>query len=194
MKDFDKKEFFRPVIVLSCICFVATLALALTNFVSSPVIAANTEKAAVATRKALLADADDFTSVTDTMDLTSETGKATVTDVYTANNGAGAVFTVETGSFGGTLTMMVGIDKDGEITGVEVTDHEDTPGVGTKNFVADYLGQYTGLTALNTQNVKKENVQTQSGAPFAFISGASVTGTALHAGVYEALAKYAMLH
>ena len=189
----EGNSFFRPVIVLSGICFFVTLALALTNFVSAPVIAANTERAAIENRKALLAEADSFTDVTDSLDLTSVTGKATVTEVYTADNGAGTVFTVETTSFGGAMTMMIGVDADGAITGVKVTDHADTPGVGTRNFTDEYLAQYNGMDALTTDNVKKETGIAGTGEPFAFLTGASVTGTAIHAGVYEALEKLALL-
>ncbi len=193
IKELWKSEFFRPVKVLVGICFFVTLALALTNFISAPIIKANAEKNAIATRKALLAEADAFSDVTDTLDLTSVTGKAHVTEAYKADNGSGAVFTVETSSFGGALTMMVGVNKDGEITGVQITDHEDTPGVGTKNFADEHLAQYAGMTSLTSQDAKKEKGTTGAGTPFAFISGASVTGTAIHSGVYEALDKFAAL-
>ncbi|MBO5564655.1 MAG: FMN-binding protein [Lachnospiraceae bacterium] len=190
-----ENSFFKPVIVLSGICFFVTLALALTNFVSAPVIAANTEKAAIENRIALLPDADNFTDATDSIDLASETGKATVTEVYTADNGAGAVFTVDTSSFGGNMTMMIGVDADGAITGVKVTDHADTPGVGTRNFTDEYLALYEGVSELTTSNVKKDTAITSTGAPFSgsFLTGASVTGTAMHTAVYEALAKFAQL-
>ena len=190
-----ENSFFKPVIVLSGICFFVTLALALTNFVSAPVIAANTEKAAIENRIALLPDADNFTDATDSIDLASETGKATVTEVYTADNGAGAVFTVDTSSFGGNMTMMIGVDADGAITGVKVTDHADTPGVGTRNFTDAYLALYEGVSELTTSNVKKDTAITSTGAPFSgsFLTGASVTGTAMHTAVYEALAKFAQL-
>lgn len=52
------------------------------------------------------------------------------------------VVTVSTKSFGGALTEMIGIDADGKITGVEVTSHADTPGLGTKAHDAGYLAQY----------------------------------------------------
>lgn len=190
-----ENSFFKPVIVLSGICFFVTLALALTNFVSAPVIAANTEKAAIENRIALLPDADNFTDATGSIDLASETGKATVTEVYTADNGAGAVFTVDTSSFGGNMTMMIGVDADGAITGVKVTDHADTPGVGTRNFTDEYLALYEGVGELTTSNVKKDTAITSTGAPFSgsFLTGASVTGTAIHTAVYEALAKFAQL-
>lgn len=180
------KQYTAPVIVLVAICFFVSLALAFVYKVANPVIEANAEASAIASRQELLPEADDFTDVSTDDMATSSDGKAQVTEAYQANNGAGYVFTVETTSFGGTLTMMVGMDSEGAITGVKVTDHSDTAGVGTKNFTDDYLGQYVGLTSLNSEDVKKDGT-------IQYISGASVTGTALQKGVAAALAEYAEL-
>ena len=183
-------EYVYPVIILTVIAFVATLLLALTNMVSAPVIAKNSAARADATRKEVLADGDSFAPVqglTDSDLARSSDGKASIEstdDVQAAANGAGYVMTVHTTSFGGDLTMMVGIDKKGAVTGVKVTDHSDTPGVGTKDQADDYLAQYVGKTELTSPlNVKKEK-------DFQYISGASVSGTAIHRGVGVALDEY----
>ena len=158
---------------------------------------ANQNAVAVAARKEILPEADDFTqdeTVTPETGAVSSDGKAQVQEVYAANNGAGYVMTVNTTSFGGALTMMVGIDGEGVITGVKVTEHADTPGVGTKNMEPDYLAQYSGLSALTSgSDVKKESAELASGGSFAFISGASVTGQAVHAGVEAALSQFAAM-
>lgn len=185
-KNENFKEYGMPVVVLVAICFVTTLLLALTNAVSEPIIIRNAEITATANRKELLSEADDFTRLELDSYATSSDGKAAVTEVYKANNDAGYVMTCVTKSFGGDLTMMVGIDATGAVTGVKVTDHADTPGVGTKDMQPEYLAQYTSKTALSSEDVKKE-------ADFNFITGASVTGTAIHKGVYAALAQYAQI-
>lgn len=189
-KNTNFKEYIYPVIILTAIAFVVTALLAITNHISAPIIVANAEKTANETRKEVLPDGDSFTEATLSKEITSDDGKATVTAVYTADNGAGLVTTVVTTSFGGDLTMMVGIDKDGAITGVKVTDHSDTPGVGTKDQDPDYLAQYVGLTALTSTDVKKETSTTQSGSQFQYISGASVSGGAIHEGVYVSLEAF----
>ncbi|MCR5487216.1 MAG: FMN-binding protein [Lachnospiraceae bacterium] len=175
------KEYIYPVIILTVICTVTTALLALTNHVSAPVTARNQANAARQTRMELLSGADDFTDETGEGLASNE--KARVVEAYKANNGAGYVYTVKCTSFGGELTMMVGISGDGEVTGVSVTDHSDTPGVGTKNFDPDYLAQYQGRAGLDSENVKKET-------GFEFITGASVTGGAIHEGVYAALEQF----
>ncbi len=183
------REYVYPVVILVVISVVTTALLAITNFVSSPIIAANQAASADATRKELLAEADSFSLVEGDY-LTSSDQSAKVTEVYEADNGVGMVLTVVTKSFGGDLTMMVGMDADGAVTGVKVTDSSDTPGVGSKDTQPDYLAQYDGLTTLTSENVKKETSVTSDGTAFEYITGASVSGTAIHKGVYLALDQF----
>jgi electron transport complex protein RnfG len=181
-------------VVLSAICLVVSLALAFTYKVANPIIIRNNEAVAVAARQQILPAADAFTMVEGIEPASSTDGKAAVKEVYAADNGTGYVMTVETTSFGGALTMMVGVDAEGALTGVKVTEHADTPGVGTKNMDNAYLGQYNGLTALTSpDNIKKETADLASGGTFAFISGASVSGQAIHSGVEAALSQYAAM-
>ena len=190
----SKESFAAPVVVLSAICLVVSLALALTYKVANPIIIRNNEAVAVAARQQILPAADAFTMVEDIEPASSTDGKAAVKEVYAADNGTGYVMTVETTSFGGALTMMVGVDENGALTGVKVTEHADTPGVGTKNMDNAYLGQYRGLTALTSpDNIKKETAELASGGTFAFISGASVSGQAIHSGVEAALSQFAAM-
>jgi electron transport complex protein RnfG len=182
MKSNTYKEYIAPVVVLVCICLVITAALAVTYGVTNPIIIKNSKAAADKTRTELLKDADSFTQYNGKL-VVEEAKAIYVQDVYTANNGAGMVATVVTKSFGGALTMMVGIDNKGEITGVKVTNHADTPGLGTKNMTTAYLGQYKGLTKMNSTNVKEDG-------QIKYISGASVTGSAIHYGVYAALDQF----
>ena len=55
------KEYINPILVLVLICFVVTFLLAFTHSVTAPIIAANTEKAAIEDRQEILPDGDNFT-------------------------------------------------------------------------------------------------------------------------------------
>ena len=176
------KEFISPILVLVVICFVTTFLLAFTYGVTAPIIAENTARAASEARMELLPDADSF-SESDAEPYVLEEGKVYVIDTYTADNGAGMVVTVKTNSYGGLLTAMVGIDKDGAITGVKVTDHADTPGVGTKAQAESHLAQYRGLTELLSDQIKMD-------ASVNEVTGASVSSGAIHKAVYCALEQY----
>lgn len=176
------KEFISPILVLVIICFAVTFLLAFTYGITKPIIDENTAKAASEARMELLKDADGFTEA-DAEPFVLEEGKVYVVDTYTADNGAGMVVTVKTNSYGGLLTAMVGIDKTGAVTGVKVTDHADTPGVGTKAQDPSHLDQYRGLTELLSDQVKMD-------ASVNEVTGASVSSGAIHKAVYCALEQY----
>ena len=176
------KDFVIPVVVLVAICFAVTFLLAFTYGVTKPIIDENTAAAASEARKQVLSEADNFKE-TDAELYVLEEGKVYASEVYTADNGAGMVVTVKSNSYGGTLTSMVGIGKDGKITGVVVTEHADTPGVGTKAHDAGHLKQYEGLSALTSEDVKAD---TEVDA----VTGASVSSGAVHKAVYCALEQY----
>ena len=177
------KEYISPILVLVVICFVVTFLLAFTYGITKPIIDENTAKAASAARMELLADADNFTdSGADLVEY--EPGKVFAVDAYTADNGTGMVVTVKSNSYGGLLTAMVGIDKDGAITGVKVTEHADTPGVGTKAQDEDHLKQYVGLTELGSDTIKAHADSVVE------VTGASVSSGAIHKAVYCALEQF----
>ena len=93
----SKNKFAAPVIVLSSICLVVSLALAFTYKIANPIILENQNAVAVAARKEVLPDADDFTqdeSVTADTGAKSADGKAVVQEVFAANNGTGYVMTI----------------------------------------------------------------------------------------------------
>jgi electron transport complex protein RnfG len=185
MKNNMFKENIAPVLVLVCICLVVTAALAGLNSVTAPIIEANAIAEANAARTELLPEADDFTIFNGELAVLEE-GKVFVTDCYTANNGTGMVVTVKTKSFGGLLTEMIGLDANGAITGVKVTAHGDTPGLGTKAHDAGYLAQYAGLTEYTNFSAKAD-------AGVTHVTGATVSSDAVHYGVCAALEQYKLV-
>ncbi len=183
MKNNDTfKKYVAPIIVLVAICLVISGALALTYGVTKPIIDQRAKADADAARQLLLPDADAFTPYEGEM-IKTDDGKVKVVEVYTADNGSGMVVTVETKSFGGALTEMIGIDSEGNLTGIVVTKHADTPGVGTKAQTKEHLAQYNGLGEL-TATTAKQDTTIQA------VSGATVSSNAVHYGVYEALEQY----
>ena len=107
-----------------------------------------------------------------------------VTEYYTEDSGLGVVVTAQNKSFGGTITVMVGIDAKGAITGVKVTDHADTPGLGTKAMDSGYLAQYQTLTQLDdVDNIKKDSQVDE-------VTGATVSSNGIYGCVKYALAAY----
>ncbi len=176
------KEYVAPIVVLVAICLVITAALAATYGVAEPIIEENTIKTANEARAELLPAADTFTPYDGEL-VVCDPDKVYATECYVADNGSGMVVTVSTKSFGGALTEMIGIDADGKITGVKVTSHSDTPGLGTKAHAEGHLAQYIGLSELASTSAKDDpNVD--------HVTGASISSNGVHYGVYCALEQY----
>lgn len=105
-----------------------------------------------------------------------------ITAVYAS--GAGYALQVEPTGFGGTITMMVGVDKDDRVLGVSVISHTETAGLGAVAGAETAKGlafrdQYTGMTG--TLAVTKD------GGAVDAISGATITSRAVTQGVNAAL-------
>ena len=82
------------------------------------------------------------------------------------------------------MTAMVGVDQDGKVTGVTVTEHADTPGLGTKAMEETYLKeQYTGLEKGGESNIKNDANVDQ-------IVGATISSNAIYQCVSEALQQF----
>lgn len=187
-KDGAYLNFVKPVLVLVVICFVVTFALAFVYGITKPIIEENTAAAANAARTELLPEAKGEFEVyadadTNSDELFALETKVYATDCYVATNGSGMVVTVKSNSYGGLLTAMIGIDKDGAVTSVKITEHADTPGVGTKAQTPEHLGQYEGYNEIG-------NVDIKSDPKIAHVSGASISSGAVHKAVCCALKQF----
>jgi len=67
-----------------------------------------------------------------------------VKEAYKAVNGSGYVFVAGAKGFGGVVTFYVGMDADGNYVGINMFDHDETPGLGTKVGADSYLEKYYG--------------------------------------------------
>lgn len=174
------KENFAPTVVLVVICLVATLLLAGTYQVTKPIIEKITKENADAARAEVLTAADGF----EPMDIELIEG---VTEVYKSTNDTGVVITTSFKGFGGAVVVMTGIDENGEITGVKVTEAaNETPGLGTKATTPEHLGKFVGQSAIT-------NVDGGEGTRVDGITGATFTSNAVYNGVHTALEQYAEL-
>lgn len=182
MKSNTFKEYIQPTVILVAICLVITFALAYVNSITEPIIAANSAKAADAARAELLPAATSFEQYDGKLVITVP-DKVFVEDCYVAE-GVGMVVTVKTSSFGGLLTEMVGIDNTGAITGVKVTAHSDTKGLGTKAHEGKFVTQYEGLSTLAfADNVKGDSA-------IEYVSGATISTNGVYQGVCAALKQF----
>lgn len=91
------------------------------------------------------------------------------------------------GGYAGEIRMIIGVNTDGEILGVRVIAHSETPGLGDKieekksNWIFDFNGLSLDNTALNQWKVKKD------GGRFDAFSGATITPRAVVRGITSGL-------
>ncbi|MFH1437334.1 MAG: RnfABCDGE type electron transport complex subunit G [Pseudomonadota bacterium] len=62
--------------------------------------------------------------------------------------------------YSGLITIMVGIDPEGSILGVQIVSHTETPGLGTKACEEQWLGQFKGKNLdSSTWKVRKDSAE-----------------------------------
>ena len=187
----DPKYLFKLAGILMVICAVVAALLGVVNSVTADKIKAIQEQKLQASLQVVFPGAE-FTKVDVTDELSalaaSPNAESGLEAIYEASTGGYAVEVTPTG-FGGSIDMIVGIDADGNVTGVSVISHAETAGIGTK-IVADkpnkngvgvltqFIGRGAGEGNLFTVNSGSNEVDA--------ISGATVTTKAITRGVNAA--------
>ncbi|HCC01728.1 MAG TPA: electron transporter [Ruminococcaceae bacterium] len=128
------KDIVKPVVVLFLICLIVTLALAVTNQVTKKKIIEINQQTEQASQKQVLPDASTFTKKA-AQGVQFVVGKK-------GNEIVGYVFTTSSKSYGGDVKVMTGIGKDGKVTGVNILETSDTPGLGLNAKKESFRDQY----------------------------------------------------
>ena len=166
----------RLAITLLLITSIMAGALALVNKITAPRIAQlRYEKIQEAVSEVLPGGGEEVTCFVD--------GTGLVTNVYASDLGY-AVQVAPTG-FSDAITMMVGVDREGNILGISIISHTETAGLGAvaaaKNAAGEaFRGQFVGLSDGLTV--------TKDGGEIDAITGATVTSRAICEGVNAAVA------
>lgn len=171
------KQIFTLTVTLLLITAGVAAALAGVNMLTAPIIEKiNAEK----TTKAIAAVLPDAETAVITYEASAK--EDAVQTVYTSETGYAVK--VQTVGFGGTITMMVGISKNGEVLGIDIISHAETASLGdvaaSKNAKGQaFRGQYVGKTG--TLAVNKD------GGDIDAITSATITSRAVTNGVNIAL-------
>jgi len=178
------KDIFKLGTTLFGICAVAALILGVTNNITAPVIEERNIQASNEARKIVLPDADEFKKLDD---INSDM----VVEVYEGIKGNNVVgYTIKTSSkgYGGAIESMVGISKDGKITGVEIGNHSETPGLGSKATEPTFKNQYLDKDVSKPLLVIKGSANNEN--EISAISGATITSNGITNGVNAAMKIY----
>ena len=172
----------RLAATLVIITSLVAAALAGVNSITAPAIAKLTAEKTQQAIEAVLPGGYD----SEITDYTDETGL--VSKVYAG--ASGYAFEVTPGGFDNTITMMVGVDAERKVLGIDIIKHTETAGLGA---VAD-AGTPAGI-AFREQFVGTSGSVsvTKDGGAMDSITGATITSRAICVGVNAALACAATL-
>ncbi len=161
----------KPTLILTAICTVVTLLLAMTNMLTADRIAENASRKAAESRKKVLA-AEEYKPLDK---------DGAVYGAYDAEGHLlGVVITTVANGYGGKIEVMTGIRSNGEVSGVNILSMEETPGLGARGKEDSFLRQYKGADNPNLA-VSKD------GGGINALSGATITSRAITKAVNEAI-------
>lgn len=179
MKKFNAKEILIPTVSLFIICAVVTLLLAATNTVTKPKIAELQVEIENKTKAAVLADAKEFS---DALTVTKDGTEYTYYEGYDGETLKGYVFTTVSKGYGGDITVMVGVNSDGAVTGIEYLSISETAGLGMnaqKDGFKEQFKDKSGEIGVAKNSPSDTEIQA--------LTGATITSKAVTAAVNDAL-------
>lgn len=180
MKKMNAKAVLMPAIALLLICLVSTTLLAGTNMITAEKIAQNAVETEKISRMVVLPEGKDYSEV-----VTLENSITYCIGKNESGEEVGYVFTSGAKGYGGTVSVMVGVDMNGEITGVEILSHSETPGLGANATKDDFKARFVGKSG---QLVVDKN--SNDGQNIQAITAATITSKAVTGAVNAVLAEY----
>jgi Na+-translocating ferredoxin:NAD+ oxidoreductase subunit G len=177
-----KDSIFNMVFVLTITCFLAGVCLSFTYTTTKKAVVAAEEKTK---RQAVQEVFPSFhgTIMNETISLNGV--EKTVYIAKTVDDNVyGLALESSALGYGGMLTILVGVDIQGTITGIKLLEHHETPGLGSKAGLPGFLKQFTGKYIREIGDVI--SVQADGGDIQA-ITSATITSRAVARAATEAL-------
>ncbi len=197
-----KKSIIKDALILCLITLVAGFLLGVVHDITLQPIAAANEAAQQDAYRAVFEDAEEFvelpgfdaeaaTQAAVEAGYTDDTVDSCVQAVDADGNLLGYVINAtDPSSYGGDVTLSLGVRLDGTVNGYSITVINDTAGLGMKAAEEDYASQYAGKQV-------EEFTVTKTGATadneIDAISGATITSDAVTRAVNSGLAYYRVL-
>lgn len=170
------KQVLKPAAILLAITVIVAAALAGANLLTKDrIAAAEKEKSEQAVAAVLPNDEILEERAVD---------EGIVAHIYLGSTGCAVEVTPA--GFGGTITMLVGVSREGKVLGVQIVSHSETPGLGARaqsdeGFLQSFLG-LSGSVAVGKDGGEADT-----------LTGATITSRAVAEGVNAALEYAATL-
>jgi len=130
------KAAYKNVLALSIISAIVAILMAITNYITAPIIKENEDNAANEALAVVMPDGGSFTA----LDLSSYTLPKTVTDAFAASNG-GYVIKLSTTGYASNMVILCGVASDGSVTGATCLSSGETLG-----YEKTYGDNFKGLS------------------------------------------------
>ena len=142
-------DIVKPSLTLFIICVVVSFSLAFTHGITKDRIEQREAEDALNARRAVLSQAEEFVKIDDINEFIAEDKSLeAVKEAYIGlKDGSFAGYTVKVKGkgYGGDIVRTVGIGENGEVTGVNIGSHSETPGLGAKASGKPFLSRFEGL-------------------------------------------------
>lgn len=176
------KDVLKPAAVLFAICVIVAAALAGTNLLTEDKIAQQAAAKAEESRKLVLPEAESFEEIPATQTA------GTYHKGMTGDKIVGYVFETSSKGYGGDVKVMTGISANGDITGVAILSHGETPGLGANAEREEFRDQYQ--QAVPDSSIQVVKYQTPAEGQIEAMTGATITSTAVTNAVNAAIDQF----
>jgi len=156
MAEKKSPSIVKLAVLLMAICVVVSAVLGAVNMVTAPTIEQIAADKTAQAYAEVLPTSGEYTEVAYTGDA------ATVDAVATCDEGTIVQLTVSGAQ--SMVTLVVGVDNEGVVTGVSIIDHGETPGLGALATDAAWRDQFKGETSGLALSKKGGNVEALTGA------------------------------
>ena len=194
----QKPAVLQPGLILAGLAAVCTALVAVTHAITAPRIVAN-EQAYLEQSLAPVLKGIEYdgallgsTIVIPAPNDLPGNEPVTVYRVYANEVPAAALFVVNApGGFAGPIRLLIGIAANGQLTGIRVLDHRETPGLGDgiESDKSDWIHQFTGRSPGDPPALAWRI--RRDGGEFDQLTGASITPRAVIRGIRDTLTYFA---
>ncbi|MGB3366761.1 MAG: RnfABCDGE type electron transport complex subunit G [Acidaminobacteraceae bacterium] len=187
------KEIVKLGTLLLVVSAISALLLGFANEMTKNKIIEQREYLSQQSRIAVIPDADKFEEIDSVklkefVDLNDKVKEVFIG--YSGETVLGYVVKTAPIGFSGAVEVTTGIDLNGEIIGVRIGSHAETPGLGANATLPKFYTQYEGIdSSKGVETVKIPPADNEIQA----ISGATITSKAVTEGVMFAIEVYNML-
>lgn len=174
------KNYLKTAIVLTLICAVAAILLAVVNSVTAPEIE-KYEQSVVLNALNEVSCGYEVNDCTLVNDISGISGYYPLNDL---GKTVGYIVDIKAIGYGGEMSLLASFDVNGTVMACKLVSGSETPGVGKKAENPDYMNKFIGTgTQVKPLPTSKKMLSEEDSAA---VSGASITFTAISKSLYNA--------